>query len=168
MKPSEIKASTLNEMLVVMVLTGIISFIAFEGLSLYQQMYRYVILHNKQSTDVYENYLRMQELFSSADSICKDGNSLRIYRESDCIGSLHVNDSVMTYQPVSSLFVDTLFQEVSGYEIKMLDDNSKASVDSLFILSDNVLIKFGICIQPNQMALSDVSLIEKEDNYENK
>lgn len=163
------KAATLNEILIVMVLTGIISFIAFEGLSLYQRMYGYVMLHNNQSMGIYENYLRTQELFCSADSICKDVKDFKIYRENEYIGSLKISDSMMIFKPSGSSFVDTLFRHISKYEIKVYSYGPKEYIDSLFIACEEVFLKFGIGIQPERSALSNILLKEKEfDNYEDR
>lgn len=169
MKRTKIKAFTLNEILVVMVLTAIVSFIAFEGLSLYQRMYGYVVLHNNQSMEMYDNYSRTQGLFCSADSIFEEDGYLKIYRGNECMGSFKVCDSLMTFKPGNSLILDTLFTQVSEYEIKVYDNASKRHIDSLFIVSDNVLLKFGVCVRPERSALSDIIMSEiKNENYENR
>lgn len=168
MEQIEVKASTLNEILIVMLLIGIVSLIAFEGLSSYRQMYTYVMFHNKQTVDICDNYFRIQNLFCNADSICEDDGYYKVYRENDCLGSFCVSDSVMTFKPNNSLFIDTLFKNISEYEIKVCDNGPKGHVDSLFIVNDDVLLKFGLCIQPECLALSDVLLIEQNDSYENR
>ena len=163
------KATTLNEILIVMVLTGIISFIAFEGLSLYRRMYEYVVFHNNQSIGIYDNYLRMQGLFCKADSICKKVKELDVYRENQCIGSLKISDSVVIFKPSNSSVVDTLFRHVSKYEVKVYSYGPKEYIDSLFITYGEVVLKFGVGIQPECFALSNILLKEKEFyNYENR
>lgn len=165
----EIKAATLNEILIVMVLTGILSFIAFEGLSLYRRMYGYVVLSNSHSIGIYENYLRVQGLFYNADSICKGTGYLKIYRENECAGSLYISDSAMVYKSSNLHVTDTLFRHISAYETKECSIDSREYVDSLFITCGDVLLKFGICIQPERSALSNILLMEKEfDSYENR
>lgn len=166
MKRTEIKAFTLNEILIVMVLTGIVSFIVFEGLSLYQRMYGYVVLQNKQSMEIYDNYFRTQGLFSNADSICEEDGYLKIYRENDCVGGIKVRDSVMTFKPINSENIDTLFEHVSEYETKTY--NNARYIDSLFIVSDHILLKFGVCTRPESV-ISDIMMNEiKNDSYENR
>lgn len=166
MKRTEIKAFTLNEILIVMVLTGIVSFIVFEGLSLYQRMYGYVVLQNKQSMEAYDNYFRTQGLFSNADSICEEDGNLKIYRENDCVGGIRIGDSVMTFKPADSQNLDTLFEHVSEYKTKTY--NNAKYIDSLFIVSDNILLKFGVCTRPESV-ISEIKMNEiKNDNYENR
>lgn len=166
MKRTEIRAFTLNEILIVMLLTGIVSFIVFEGLSLYQRMYGYVMLQNKHSMEIYDNYFRTQGLFSNADSICEEDGYLKIYRENGCVGGIKVGDSVMTFKPTDSQNMDTLFEHVSEYKTKIY--NGAKYIDSLFIVSDNILLKFGVCTRPESV-ISDIIIDEiKNDSYENR
>ncbi len=168
MKSMYLRAATLNEILIVMVLMGIISCIAFEGLSLYERMYRYAMLNNQQSANIYENYIRIQNLFCNADSICKGDGCMHIYKKNDCVGILKVNDSIMTFKSQNSFIIDTLYSNISEYEVRICDNGSGRYIDSLLIINDNVLIKFGVCIHPEQSALSELVLIEKKcDTYEN-
>jgi hypothetical protein len=160
-----LQAATLNEILVVMILTGITTFVVFEGLSLYQRMYSYATSHNNQSVSLYDNYLRVQSLFVNADSICEADGQFKIYRQNEPVGALWISDSLLFFKPQNVTFTDTLIKDVSEYKIKASDSRHMKCIDSLVLTSGKVTLKFGIDLRPDRLAL--VTNMELEDNFEN-
>ena len=160
-----LQAATLNEILVVMILTGITTFVVFEGLSLYRRMYSYATSHNNQSVSLYDNYLRVQSLFVNADSICEADGRFKIYRQNEPVGALWIIDSLLFFKPQNVAFTDTLLKNVSEYKIKTVDKRRMGCIDSLILTSGKVTLKFGMDLRPDRLAL--VTNMELEDNFEN-
>lgn len=72
----------------------------------------------------------------------------------------------MTFKPINTENIDTLFEHVSEYETKTY--NNVKYIDSLFIVSDHILLKFGVCTRPESV-ISDIMMNEiKNDSYENR
>lgn len=160
-----LQAATLNEILVVMILTGITTFVVFEGLSLYQRMFSYATSHNNQSLNLYDSYLRIQSLFVDSDSICEIDGQFKIFRKNETVGALWISDSLLLFIPQNGTFTDTILKEVSEYKIKASDNRHPGCIDSLILTSGKVALKFGIDLRPDRLAL--VTNMELEDNFEN-
>ncbi|MDR1347622.1 MAG: type II secretion system GspH family protein [Prevotellaceae bacterium] len=111
-----IKAFTLTELLVVMLIAGIIISGIMEGFSLVHR----IILDRQakitENMDVYDAYHHLENVITNSDSVAVDeNNNLNFYRESDYQSSLYRENSFLTVKLAN--ITDTVLKNVSSLKL---------------------------------------------------
>lgn len=131
MKKTHHKAFTLQELLVVMIITGIIFLAVMDGFRLYGKYAQMARKRMNEDIDIYNNYSRLELLAEQCDTVYSISDSLVIIEESDSL-------SFLTLQPSSFIAIternitDTLFSQVLSINIKR-NEEQLHTTDTLII-----------------------------------
>lgn len=156
-----LKANTLVELLLTMVISGIIFLLVFDGVDIIKK-FSYTV--NKRITanqTVLYSHRFMEHLMENADSVIGRSNKLLFYRAGIVSDSVTIGDSFFIME--SRGVPDTLFAGYIDYHITPSLDNT-AHVDSLYIncvvnVRDSIWLEYGL--QSNRYAY-----LNNADDYE--
>lgn len=160
-----IPASTLSEILVVMILTGIILLSVFDGFSLFQKLLLRMEGRLEQSIEQVDGFYRLESLFSGSDSICGDASRLMLYRQGNVRNEIVMIDSLLIIvRPETEIKPDTLLRRIAETKIVRNPDNPNR-IDSLLLVHDTVSLRLGIRSRIENLAELDMKEVERL--YEN-
>ncbi|MEA4918883.1 hypothetical protein [Proteiniphilum sp.] len=141
-----LKANTLVELLLTMIISGIIFLLVFDGVDIIRRFSHMV--NNRISTNqtVLYSHQFMEHLVENADSIVKRGNKLLFYRESTVSDSVAIGDSFFILETPG--LTDTLFAGYINYGTSPTPDNTN-HIDSIFIhcainTRDSIWLEYGL------------------------
>lgn len=141
-----LKANTLVELLLTMIISGIIFLLVFDGVDVVKR-FSYIVNNriSANQTMLYSHRF-MEHLVENADSIIKRGDKLLFYRESMVSDSVIIGETVFILE--SRGVTDTLFAGYIDYHTSPLLENTD-HIDSLFIncvvnTRDTVWLEYGL------------------------
>lgn len=153
-----LRASTLVETLVMMLVAGIVFFAVMDGLTLFTRLQARraeALLENGRRRD---GYFRLESLAASADSIRTGREGVAVYygsRES----ALALCDSALVYR--SGEFRDTLLTGVAGLRL------SGSAPDTLEVaLAEGFMLRFPVELPPREQYRRSLEEIEEGYDYE--
>lgn len=128
-KCGEMKAMTVPELLVVMIITGILVLALFEGMELVGKYVRQYDREIERSRKVFYDYRLLERWFAVSDSACYVERKLIFYQEGKERGRLEYRDSCwrMDWNGVE----DTLFRGME--KIQMVPGGDRTRVDCLYV-----------------------------------
>lgn len=143
-----LKASTLIELLLTMIISGIIFLLVFEGVEIIKKINFSV---NNRLTDnerMLYSHQFIEYLMENADSVIQQDNNLLFFREGFASDSLSIEPSSFILKSKGSK--DTLFQNYIDYRILFVLE-TQTQVDSLFIVSfintkDSIHLEYGLSL----------------------
>jgi hypothetical protein len=157
----DIRASTLSEILIVMVLTGIILLSVFDGFSLFQRLLLRIQDKLGQSIERMDNYYRLELLFTGSDSVRGDEARMELYRQGAIRHQLLIDDSLLiAIHPGTTTKPDTLLRQVSEFAV-IRNRNFPERIDSLQVRNDTVMLLLGIRDRPEDRTETEVRELEQ-------
>ncbi|WP_148038946.1 hypothetical protein [Proteiniphilum sp. X52] len=141
-----IKASTLVELLLTMIISGIIFLLVFDGVDIIKRFSNIVNNRISANQTVLYSHRFMEHLVENADSIIKRGDQLLFYRESRVSDSVTIGATFFLLK--SQRMTDTLFAGYIDCHTSPLLENGD-HIDSLFIncvvnARDTVWLEYGL------------------------
>jgi hypothetical protein len=161
----KLRASTLTELLVVMILSGIVLLSVFDGLSLFEKLFRRFSGELDASMARMEGFYRLESLFDGADSIRREAETFLFYREGEPWKELSVSDSLLVVSQ-DDLGEDTLLRRISAWRT-IPDAESAGWIDSLILIHDTTTLRFGMNRSPHRNATMEIETLEKQYLDEN-
>lgn len=154
-----LRASTLVETLVTMLVMGIVFLAATEGLELVarQRIHRTEAI--RKAMDLREGCQRLATLLLTSDSLTEEGDRLRVFR-AGTLTTLARHDSMLLC--TRGAFVDTLLHGAERLRIAVCD----AAADTLEIGIVGRELRFPILRPVRQSYETAIAEIEKEYGYE--
>jgi prepilin-type N-terminal cleavage/methylation domain-containing protein len=161
----DIKAFTLAELLVVMIIAGIIMLSIMEGFALVHR-----ITSNKQSQitenmDIYDAYYHLENIVSNSDSVEVDDNgNLIFYRDSNYQSSVYKENLflIMNFAGIN----DTVLKNVSALRLikkELPSVSDTVAIDISYQDTSTVCWKFAIPVSAEK--IFDITMEEKEKDY---
>ena len=159
-------ASTLVEVLIVMIVSGILFLIMFDGVGLIQRYALRLTRGFSAEESVLENYCRLDDLFQRCDSlIAGEREIFYFYREGVPQMILKWQDSLLWCE--YSGRKDTLFRQVTGIKVKSVAP-AKNRIDSLTVVllyrGAEKYFPFGMCPDPAEEMTRAAENLEKMYN----
>ena len=153
---SKLRASTLVELLVAMIVAGITVLIVMDGLNLLAAMYAVRTRRMRSFGERIEGFYRLDELVVYADSVVGDEyGGAEIWKEGRRT-ELSVCDSSLVCRRDG--LCDTLLREMAGM---------RKSADSLFVeLSDTLTLSFPLPVEIRAEYIRSIDSIECDFGYE--
>lgn len=160
----DLRASTLAETLVVMILAGIVLLSVFDGLDLFGKMLRRVQGRIERTMEHGEGFYRLRTLFAGCDSIRGGAERMALYRQGVVSEEIVIGDSLLIVRrPAAETAPDTLFDKVSDPRIVRNPENPER-IDSLYVRLDTTLLRLGVALRPEREAEERVGHIEKNND----
>lgn len=154
-----LRASTLVETLVTMLVTGIVFLAATEGLELVARLQIRRAEAIRTATDLREGCQRLATLLLTSDSLKEEGDRLRFFR-AGMTSTFALQESMLLF--TRGLFVDTLLDGVGHLRLAVGD----AEADTLEIAVRGRLLHFPV-LKPSQRSYETaIAEIEKRYGYE--
>ena len=127
-----ISASTLPELLVLMILCGILFLCVMDGMQLIASSVRSITQRITQRSQLYVNYHRIEGLIARADSLHSQSGKLEIYSQGDPFAILERRDSLLLVQ--LNKRIDTCFTSLIDWDtLSASDPWAPRGIDSLKI-----------------------------------
>lgn len=123
------------ELLVVMIISGIVIGLTFEGVDIFRKYSRKITHEIGSSNDLLNQYLTLNTIVGKSDSLTFNNNTVLLYRRGSVFGELYVEDSLLLVQFVNTL--DTLPIKVKALEVK-----PGALTDTLIIETETIDLIF--------------------------
>lgn len=155
-----LRASTLTEMLVVMILSGIILLSVFDGLGLFEKLLRRFSGELDRSIARMEGFYRLESLFADADSLCQEEDVLVFYRAGESGWRIVRQDSLLVAE-YPDRPDDTLFRKIADWSTIPAAENNGA-IDSLILVHDTTILRFGVNRSPHRNAVREIETLEKQ------
>ncbi len=155
-----LRATTLSETLVVMILAGIVLLSVFDGLSLFEQLLHRFTGRLERSMERMEAYYRLESLFTAADSARQERPGIVLYRDGAPWGRLTVADSLLTTS-LAEAPPDTLLRQLTGWQT-VAHARGSERVDSLILRLDTTTLRLGIGPSPHRDAVTAIRTLEKQ------
>ena len=156
-----IKANTLVELLLTMIISGIIFLLVFDGVDIIKRFSR--IVNNRVSANqaVLYSHQFMEHLMENADSITRKGDKLLFYRKSIVSDSITIGDTYFILESQGTN--DTLFIGYINYRTSSMM-NHAGHIDSLFIscivnTKDTISLEYAL-------PYNRYSYLNNDDDYE--
>lgn len=108
-------ASTLVEVLIVMIISGIIFLSVFEGVGMIRKVTSRMIVRLNSHCGLQEKYFELDGLFRECDSILNQNERLDFYRKGIIHETIGYRDSLLVL--TRGEFIDTLFKRVNGWRL---------------------------------------------------
>ncbi|MCD8185039.1 MAG: type II secretion system GspH family protein [Rikenellaceae bacterium] len=161
--PRSFSASTLSELLIVMVLIGIVLLSVWEGFTLFQRLQRRTQEKLERSLAQADCLFRLESLFKNSDSLREEPDRLELYRQGEMREYLRVKDSVLTvFRTAEGIAPDTLLRGITQCRIVSHPDFPQR-IDSLLLTVDSVVLKLGMGPRLEEEALRQAMQLER--NY---
>lgn len=156
-----VKANTLVELLLTMIISGIIFLLVFDGVDTIKRFSHIVNNRVSASQTALYSHRFMEHLVENADSITKRGDKLLFYRESMVSDSVTIGDTFFILESRGK--TDTLFVGYLDYRTSSLPGYT-GRIDSLFIhcvvnTRDTIWLEYGL--PSNRYAY-----LNSDDDYE--
>lgn len=130
MLTSRFKASTITELLLTMIISGVIFLLVFDGVEIIKRFSHMVNNRIKVNHNALYSHQTMEYLVENADSITLRSNNLVFYRNNSRIDSVIVDES--SFKLKSSAMPDILFEGYLGYRVTSVEGQTEL-IDSIFI-----------------------------------
>jgi hypothetical protein len=165
----KLRASTLTELLVVMILSGIVLLSVFDGLALFEKLLHRFSGRLDTSMARMEGFYRLESLFEGADSVRREGDAFLFYREGAPEWRIAVNDSMLTAgradTPEESA-EDTLLRRIADWHA-IPHSQGGGRIDSLMLTRQGTTLRFGVNRSPHRNAAQEMETLEKQYLDEN-
>ncbi len=155
-----LRASTLTEMLVVMILSGIILLSVFDGLSLFEKLLRRFSGELDRSISRMEGFYRLESLFADTDSLRQERDALVFYRAGESGWRIFREDSLLVVE-YPDRPGDTLFRKIVDWRTISTAENNEG-IDSLILVHDTTTLRFGVNRSPHRNAAQEIETLEKQ------
>lgn len=164
-KYRKLQASTISELLVLMIISGIILISVFNGFDSFQVI-RSRITNGLNNRMAYiEGYYEMENIISLTDSIISHGEILELFRSGEKWIHIAVSDSLLLLYDEPSSYKDTLMKHVSGYSLYPNGERENL-IDSLHIINNGQRFCFWILYNQNKQVEDEISKILNFNNDE--
>ncbi len=160
-----VTGSTLVELLILMIITGIIFIGVFEGFMLFDRMRRNITGRIVENMSLIGNYEALGHMFSVSDSIRRDSDTLRLFRYGGIWRNILIGDSLLLCSEKSGAG-DTLMKNITSHEL-IFNTLNPASVDSLILSFGNRRMGFGIRRDPS-LSMEQESMDREREYRKNK
>lgn len=145
-KDRRLKANTLVELLLTMIISGIIFMLVFDGVEMIKKFSNIVNKRLTVNQTFLYNHQIMEHLMENADSVVVRNNQFLFYRRGVVSDTVMIDDSFFMLN--SSGVMDTLYAGYIDYRITPSMDNAN-HIDSLFIycvvnVKDSVWLAYGL------------------------
>ena len=156
-----LRASTLAELLVVMVVTSILLLSVTDGLTLFGRYARLITEKVTQNGEVWEGYCRLESLVTSSDSLLlMPSGQVRVYQDG-VAAELSVSDSVLSFSREG--VKDTLLRSVTGIDVSA----SALGNDSLLVFLAIGENRLRMAFAPNpKPGATSPELYDLEEKYQ--
>lgn len=138
--------TTLTEMLVVMIITGILFLLIFDGLNIVNKYKR--ILNNKlnQKSEILNGHQVLEVLLEKTDSMRKNENEILLFNAGVAFGHLAIDSTrILFYE--NEEHIDTLFTNLIDIRYHSLSEESPL-IDSIFLSvpigRDTIQLSYGL------------------------
>jgi len=157
---SSLRASTLAELLVVMVISSIILLLLTDGLHLFGRYTQVITNRVVRNAEIWNSYCRLESLVTSADSLLlTPSGSVEVYNKGRA-GTLSVSDGMLLFLRNDTR--DTLFHSVIGMGILSARDGNDSLSITLSINEERLRIAFS---PPQKPEISRYELKNLEEKY---
>lgn len=160
-----LNASTLVEMLVVMILSSIVLFSLFEGFNLFTRFKNSTRERMSASIRRFDAYRNLGHLFASSDSVKGDVTRIDFFKSGESAATLHTLDSTWTVILPGGQ-EDTIFRAVSDVQLMFNGDNPQL-IDSIRFQDGGIPIRYGVSHDPSQETAKKLRKIAEENLHEN-
>ncbi|MDR1199873.1 MAG: type II secretion system GspH family protein [Prevotellaceae bacterium] len=163
-----IKAFTLTELLVVMLIAGIIMLGIMEGFRLVHRIVLDKQTRLTENMDVYDAYYHLENVITNSDSVAVDeNNNFIFYMESDCRSSLYRENSFLMVKLVN--ITDTVLKNVSSLkliksELPYISDT--VAIDITYRDTSSTCWKFIIPVAVEKTFAQTMEEKEEDSRYE--
>lgn len=172
MKPVKytVQASTLPEVLILMILTGIVFLGVMDGMRLLGALVTATAERITSNSLLYTNYERLDDLIYTSDSMLSREGKLLIYREGEMCAMLCRRDSCLTIQLKAG--TDTLFESLVAWDtLPESNFGNSSGIDSLCITlqipPDSAIdLSFGRSRALGRQAWAELISTEEKYGYE--
>ena len=130
-----LKASTLVEMMIVMIVSGIIVGLIFEGIDIFRRYSHKITDEIVTSSDLLNLYLSLETIVGRSDSLTNDGDIVQLHRKGAIIGEIELVDSCLII--IFSKQIDILPQKVESVGI-----NWGPQTDTLKVETGRLTLQF--------------------------
>lgn len=141
-------------MLVVMIISGIVIGLAFEGVDLFRKYSRKITNEIVKSNDLLNQYLSLNTIIGRSDSLTFDKEVVRLHRKGSVFGELYVEDSSLLVNLSNT--IDTLPIKVASIDVKL-----GTLTDTLIIEKETITLVFNT-IEQAEIATT------KKNNYDDQ
>lgn len=141
-------------MLVVMIISGIVVGLAFEGVDLFRKYSRKITNEIVKSNDLLNQYLSLNTIIGRSDSLTFDKEVVRLHRKGSVFGELYVEDSSLLVNLSNT--IDTLPIKVASIDVKL-----GTLTDTLIIEKETITLVFNT-IEQAEIATT------KKNNYDDQ
>ena len=142
----KLKGTTMVELLVVMIVSGIIFLLLFDGLNLIQRYNRMLNTSLSEKSALLYSHQTMEILLNRADSVRKNDSELLFFSEGVNFNTLSIDSLYITTLSEDD-YRDTIFANYLTFEIHMIEMYPQL-IDSihvtLFISRDTVTLDYGL------------------------
>lgn len=161
-----LRALTLTEVLVVMLIAGILFLSVMEGMWLFRRQTDSIVTRITRNLRFYEGYYRLEDIITSTDSIASIGGDRILCRKSPSENiTLFLCDSVLIANYRNH--TDTLFTRVE--RLQVIKASGQSRVDTLCLLiregNDPWAIKFPVQPSVTKAPLQQMEEIEQIYGY---
>ena len=155
-----LRASTLAELLVVMVVSSIILLLLTDGLNLFGRYSQIITNRVLRNAEIWNSYCRLESLVTSADSLLlTPAGKVEVYNRGEA-GTLSLSDSILLFSRNDTR--DTLFQTVTGMGISPARYGNDSLSITLSVNDERLRIAFAPRQKPN---IDTRELRELEEKY---
>lgn len=154
-----LRASTLAETLVMMIVAGIVFLLVTEGLGIFGRLQERVIAAMESGGRIRETVYRMRSFAESADSIERAGAGVVMFRDGTEAG-LRLSDSALIYRKAD--FTDTLTTGVERLELTEYDDAPDTLAITVRRAERTFTARFGVRRNPQAEYMQEIKRIEDE------
>lgn len=141
-------------MLIVMIISGIVIGLAFEGVDLFRKYSRKITNEIVKSNDLLNQYLSLNTIIGRSDSLTFDKEVVRLHRKGSVFGELYVEDSSLLVNLSNT--IDTLPIKVASIDVKL-----GTLTDTLIIETETITLVFNT-IEQAEIATT------KKNNYDDQ
>ncbi|MGV8094881.1 MAG: hypothetical protein AB2L24_23765 [Mangrovibacterium sp.] len=132
------------ELLVVMIISGIVFLLVFDGLHLLEQYQKHVSKKLTERSGLLQSHQILEASFEVTDSIRKDHDNLYLFSKGEVTKTLRMEKSFLTLHAAGR--TDTLFDHLVVAYVR--PDSHSVSVDSVLISviidKDTVVLDYGL------------------------
>lgn len=129
------KASTIIELLIVMIITGIVIGLTFEGVDIFRRYSRKITNEIVTRNDLLNQYLSLQTIIGKSDSLTLSHDAVCLHRKGTVFGELSVEDSLLLLHFVNT--TDTL-----PIKVVSLDVSVGTQTDTLIVHTETITLLF--------------------------
>ena len=130
-----LKASTMVEMLVVMIISGVVVGLLFEGVDIFRKYSHKITDEIVTSSDLLNSYLSLETIVGRSDSLTNDGEIVKLHRKGAIIGEIELIESELIINFAEQ--IDTLPVIVESVAI-----NWGAQTDTLKVETETITLLF--------------------------